>query len=63
MVRREGVDNVFVVRGDRVELVPVRVGAETADLVEIVTGLADTDDVVVEGAATLEPGDQVKVRS
>jgi len=63
LVRREGVDNVFVVRADRAELVPVRIGAETADLVEIVTGLADTDDVVVAGGATLQAGDQVKVRS
>ena len=63
LVRREGTDNVFVVRGDRAELVPVRIGAETTDLVEIVTGLADTDEVVVDGGATLQAGDPVKVRS
>ena len=54
---------MFVVRGDRVELVRVQTGIETTDLVEIVTGLAGTDDVVVGGGATLQPGDQVKVRS
>jgi len=63
IVRREGIDNVFVVRGDHVELVPVRLGAETADLMEIVTGLTPDDDVVVAGGATLQSGDQVKVRS
>jgi membrane fusion protein (multidrug efflux system) len=63
LVSREGVNHVFVVRGDRAELAPVQVGTETADLVEIVTGLASTDEVVVEGGATLQPGDQVKVRS
>lgn len=64
LVRREGTDNVFVVRGgDRAELVPVQTGVETADLIEIITGLNETDQIVVEGAQTLEPGDHVKVRS
>jgi len=63
LVRREGTEHVFVVRGDRAELVPVQTGAESADLVEVVVGLTETDPVVVEGAQTLQPGDRVKVRS
>jgi membrane fusion protein (multidrug efflux system) len=62
LVRREGTENVFVVRGDRAELVPIQTGAETADLVEVVVGLTETDPIVVDGAQTLQPGDRVKVR-
>lgn len=62
LVRREGVEHVFVVRGDRVELVRVETGAETADLVEVVSGLTEADAVVVAGAETLRAGDRVKVR-
>lgn len=63
VVRREGTENVFVVRGDRAELVRVQTGAETLDLIEIVAGLTETDDVVVAGGETLQAGDRVKVRS
>jgi len=62
VVRREGTENVFVLRGGRAELVRVQTGAETADLVEIVTGLTSEDDVIVAGADTLQPNDRVKVR-
>jgi membrane fusion protein (multidrug efflux system) len=62
LVRREGMDHVFVVRGDRVALARVETGAETADRVEVVTGLTEADAVVVEGVETLRPGDRVKVR-
>jgi membrane fusion protein (multidrug efflux system) len=63
LVRREGTDNVFVVRSGKAELVRVETGAETADLIEVVTGLSGEDNVVVAGGETLQPGDQVKVRS
>lgn len=63
LVRREGTENVFVVRGSRAELVRVQTGAETLDLIEIVTGLTEKDDVVVAGGETLQAGDRVKVRS
>jgi membrane fusion protein (multidrug efflux system) len=63
LVRHEGTENVFVVRGDRAELVRVQTGAETAELIEIVTGLTDADNVVVAGGETLQAGDRVKVRS
>lgn len=63
LVRREGTENVFVVRGDTVELVRVETGAETADLIEVVAGLTEEDNVVIAGGEALEPGDRVKVRS
>lgn len=61
LVRREGTENVFVVRGGRAELVRIQTGAETADLVEVVAGLHETDDVIVAGTETLQPGDVVRV--
>jgi membrane fusion protein (multidrug efflux system) len=63
VVRREGTENVFVLRGDTVALVRVETGAETADLIEVVAGLAEQDNVVIAGGETLEPGDRVKIRS
>ena len=62
LVRHEGTENVFVVRGDRAELVRIQTGAETADRVEVVSGLSATDRVVVTGADTLRSGDRVQVR-
>jgi len=63
VVRREGTENVFVLRGDTVALVRVETGAETTDLIEVVAGLTEEDNVVIAGAETLEPGDHVKIRS
>ena len=62
LVKREGLDNVFVLKGDRAELVRVQTGAESADRVEIISGVTERDRVVVSGADTLRPGDRVKVR-
>jgi len=62
LVRREGSENVFVVRGDRAELVRIQTGAETSDRVEVVTGLNASDQVVVTGAETLKAGDRVQVK-
>ena len=62
LVRHEGTENVFVVRGDHAELVRIQTGAETADRVEVVSGLSATDQVVVTGADTLRSGDRVQVK-
>jgi RND family efflux transporter MFP subunit len=62
LVRREGMEHVFVLKGDRVDLAAIQVGVETGDQVEVISGLGADDLVVVSGAETLEPGDTVKVR-
>lgn len=62
LVRREGTEHVFVVKGDRAELVRIETGAETADRVEVVTGLRASEQVVVAGGDTLKPGDRVLVK-
>jgi membrane fusion protein (multidrug efflux system) len=62
LVRHEGTENVYVIRGDRAEIVRIETGVETADRVEVVSGLSVTDRVVVTGADTLRPGDRVQVK-
>jgi membrane fusion protein, multidrug efflux system len=62
LVRRDGTEYVFVLKGDKAELIPVQVGVETGDTVEIVTGLNGDETVIVSGADTLRSGDRVKVR-
>ncbi|MBE3071860.1 MAG: efflux transporter periplasmic adaptor subunit, partial [Acidobacteria bacterium] len=43
-------------------LLRVQTGVETADRVEVVSGLTATDQVVVAGAETLQSGDRVRVK-
>jgi len=62
VVRREGTENVFVLKGDRAELAPIQTGIETADRVEVISGLGPADRVIVSGADTLRPGDRVQVK-
>jgi membrane fusion protein (multidrug efflux system) len=63
LFRREGTENVFVLRGDQVESVVVHVGGNTEDQVEILSGLSAGDRVIVSGVDTLRSGDRVKVGS
>jgi membrane fusion protein (multidrug efflux system) len=52
---------VFVLRGDRVKRVPVRIGIRTSEGYQVVEGLKFGDTVVVFGANTLKDGSKVKV--
>jgi len=61
LLRREGIESVLVVRGDRAEAVTVLVGAETTGEVSIVSGLSPSDRVIVTGAEGLRSGDPVQV--
>jgi RND family efflux transporter MFP subunit len=61
LFRREGTENVFVLKGDRAESVVVQVGGETGEKVEILSGLSPADRVIVSGVDTLRSGDRVKV--
>jgi hypothetical protein len=42
--------------------VRIQTGVETADRVEVMSGLTVTDQVVVSGADTLRSGDRVQVK-
>jgi RND family efflux transporter MFP subunit len=58
----EGSSRVFVVRGDRVQRVPVEIGVVTEDTAEVIRGLSEGDTVVVgESAHRVVPGMKVSV--
>ncbi len=62
-VRTDGSQSiVFVVRDDRVERRAVKVGVAEGDQVEVVSGLASGDRIVVEGNDGLTDGSRVKER-
>ncbi len=56
----DGQSVVFVVHGDRVERRAVKVGREDGDQVEVLSGVAAGDRIVVEGPGTLVDGARVK---
>ena len=58
----DGSTIVFVVKDDRVERRAVRLGLETGDEVEVVSGLTAGERVVVDAPPQLKDGDRVKVR-
>jgi hypothetical protein len=55
----DGRDAVWVVRDGKAERIPVTVGVQGQDLVQIVAGLDDGQSVVVRGTDQVSPGQQV----
>src|SRR5262245_47499344 len=53
---------VFVLNDDRVERRAIRVGLETGDQVEVLSGVRAGERVVIDGPPTLKDGDKVKVQ-
>jgi len=53
---------VFVVRGDTVERRAVTLGAEHDGDIEVLSGLADGERVVIDGPADLKDGDTIEIR-
>jgi membrane fusion protein (multidrug efflux system) len=47
--------------GDKVERIPVKLGARRPGLAEVLSGLQAGDRVVVEGTTRVRPGAEVKV--
>ena len=62
LFRSEGL-RVAVVRNDRVELVPVVIGRDYGDQVEVVSGIHAQDAVVVNPSDSIVPGQQVHTTS
>lgn len=58
---REGRAAVLVLSGDRVALRPVTTGRRAEGVVEVTSGLAEGERVVVTGAGFLSDGDRVRV--
>ena len=59
LFRSEGL-RVGVVRGDRVQLVPVTIGHDYGSTVEVTSGLSQTDEVILDPADSLASGMQVR---
>lgn len=61
IVRPDGSKNVFIVNGGRAKLIPVQLGIETNEVVEILKGLSAGDSLVVWGQENLKDGVTVKL--
>jgi RND family efflux transporter MFP subunit len=62
LFRAEGL-RVGVVRGDRVQLVPVSIGHDFGNSVEITSGLAVADEVILDPSDSLASGTEVHSRT
>lgn len=60
LFRSEGL-RVAVVRNNRVALVPIRIGRDYGESVEVVSGLNASDQVVVDPSDSITDGEQVQV--
>jgi RND family efflux transporter MFP subunit len=58
----DGKSVVFVLNEDRVERRAIKVGLESGDQVEVLSGVHAGERVVVDGPQTLKDGDKVKVQ-
>lgn len=61
VVKKEGKEQVFVVRDNRAYLQKVIVGLEKDELVQIMKGLKEGDQVVISGQIDLNSGDPVVI--
>ena len=61
IVNRSGQESVFVVNGNTVENCPISVGITVDNMVEVVSGLAAGNEVVVSGQTLLDSGSKVNV--
>jgi multidrug efflux pump subunit AcrA (membrane-fusion protein) len=62
MRREDGRDVVFILRDDQLERRAVRLGAISGNEVEVVSGLAAGERVIIEGPDELADGDRVVVK-
>lgn len=60
---REGAYQVFVVQNNQAKLRDVQVGRASGDMMEITSGLAEGEQIVVEGGNRVNDGQTVKVKS
>jgi HlyD family secretion protein len=63
VIRRDGKEFVFVIKGNKVELRSVRVAAESGGFHQVLEGLSGGETVATTGADKLSDGDRVKIGS
>lgn len=61
LVSRDGQTIVFLVKGNRVEEVPLRLGREFGEMVEVLEGVKQGDRVVLNPSKRLRDGSKVKL--
>jgi len=61
VVNDNGRPSVFVLRGDRAKKVPVRVGKNLGDMVEVMQGLNGGDRIIVSPLDRVRDGMRVSV--
>jgi HlyD family secretion protein len=61
VVRKDGSDFVFVVKGNRVEQRAIRLGEEAGGFYNVLEGLSGGESTAVAGVETLRDGDRVKI--
>ncbi|WP_436530422.1 efflux RND transporter periplasmic adaptor subunit [Actinoplanes sp. HUAS TT8] len=59
VVSADGRDSVWAVRDGRYEAVPVRLGVQGEDTVQIISGVSAGQPIVVAGTDRVKPGDEV----
>ena len=61
VITKEDETYVYVVENGAAKKVPVELGIEAADTIEITKGLKDGDDVVTKGQTYISDGEEVNV--
>jgi len=61
LVSRDGPTSVFVVRSDRVEETPLRLGREFGEMAEVLEGVKQGDRIVLNPSKRLRDGSKVKL--
>jgi HlyD family secretion protein len=61
VVRKDGKEFVFVIKGNRVELRSIRLGNEAGAFHHVLEGLSGGESVATAGAENLSDGDRVKI--
>jgi multidrug efflux pump subunit AcrA (membrane-fusion protein) len=59
VVSADGRDTVWAVQGGRAQQVPVTVGVQGEDVVQIITGIGAGQQLIVGGADQVSPGQTV----
>ncbi len=62
IIKRGGKSLVFVVRNEKAEARPIRLGESSGPRIEVRSGLKAGDLVIVRGNERLRPGAQVRIR-
>jgi len=61
VVRKDGKEVVFVIKGNKVELRSIRVGEESGGFFHVLEGLSGGESIATTGADKLNDGDRVKI--